>query len=306
MDWLGPALMRHMDGQSLAEYGGCKPEILIPADEDCHFDITLVNSTELIQPEEQIADAALLDRVKNLEPLPDGAGTGWVDRILGWQYSHQVTVDKPAKMSVTVIKRRFESINSGDGERMVENNTIYDQPRFIQTTRKLTAAELGTAMHTVMQHVDLQRDLSVEGLKTQVEALVRKEILLPEHAAQINLTAVAEFFKNPLGQRMLAANYLKREIPFSLMLPAAQFYPEMKGSEEKIFVQGVIDCLFREQDRLVLLDYKTDRKQNSAADLKAKYGIQLDIYAQAVQTIFKEKVKEKYLYVFSTGETVNL
>lgn len=306
LDWLGPALMRHSDGAVIAEYAGREQEEYMLADRESHWDIKIVKSAELSLPEEQMVDSTLLDKIRKLEQLEAGEGTDWVDKKLGWQYPQQITVGKPAKMSVTEIKQRFETMNSSESVRMYEKTHIYDQPRFIQTNHKLTPAEMGTAMHTVMQHLDLARDLSIEGLKTQVEGLVLKEMLLSEHAETIDLKAVADFFHSLLGQRMLAATYLKREVPFSLMLPAERFYPEMRGSEEKVFVQGVIDCLFRDKDGLILLDYKTDRMQNNTAALKEKYGIQLQIYAEAVQTIFKEAVKEKYLYVFSTGETVKI
>ena len=306
MDWLGPALMRHADGGALAKYAGCEPETGLPAEEDFRWDITVFHAAGLQQQEEHKLDMALFEQIKRLAPLEPGEGTEWVDKVLGWQYAQRITVDKPAKMSVTEIKRRFETLNREDGERLYENKSLYDQPRFMQKRSRMTAAELGTAMHTVMQHVDIRGDISLQGLKLQLEGLVEKEILLPEHAAEIDLQAVAAFFQGTLGQRMLAAGYLEREVPFSLMLPAVQFYPEMRGLEEKIFVQGVIDCLFRDRQGLVLLDYKTDHRHNRAEELTEKYAVQLRIYAQAVQAIFREEVTEKYLYVFSTGETVKL
>ena len=79
----------------------------------------------------------------------------------------------------------------------------------------------------------------------------------------------------------------------------------MRGTEEKIFIQGVVDCLFADGDGLVLVDYKTDRVKEGR-ELAGKYATQLRLYAQAVEAILQKPVKETYLYVFSTSEVISM
>ena len=57
---------------------------------------------------------------------------------------------------------------------------------------------------------------------------------------------------------MSSAQKLQREIPFSLAVQAREAYSDWNGSDETIFVQGIIDCLFEDEKGLVLVDYKTD------------------------------------------------
>jgi ATP-dependent helicase/nuclease subunit A len=68
---------------------------------------------------------------------------------------------------------------------------------------------------------------------------------------------------------------------------------------ETILVQGVVDCLVDEGDGLLLLDYKSDRIPADQPGLAAdRYRGQLNLYARAVESILRRKVKEKYIYLF--------
>ena len=160
-------------------------------------------------------------------------------------------------------------------------------------------------IHTVMQHIDLTGGFSPEAIASQADSLELRQILLPGQAATVDCQLIADFFASGLGQRLSKACQVWREMPFSLMLPAEKFYAELTGCGEQIFVQGVIDCLFAEDDGLVLLDYKTDRA-GSTEEFIAKYSVQLSMYAAAVERILGRPVKERYLYTFALGRVIRL
>ena len=65
--------------------------------------------------------------------------------------------------------------------------------------------------------------------------------------------------------------------------------------EQGTLLQGVIDCAFLEGDAWVLVDYKTDRISDESAFI-ARYQLQLDWYARALNRITGKPVKAKYLY----------
>jgi ATP-dependent helicase/nuclease subunit A len=118
---------------------------------------------------------------------------------------------------------------------------------------------------------------------------------------------VAAFFAAPLGRRLLASSRVLREVPFNLALPAAEIYGSKGLAEEKVLIQGVIDCLFEEGGSLVLVDFKTDTVGNTPlCVLKERYRLQLGFYARAVETIWRVKVKERCLYFFDRGLAVFL
>ena len=61
-----------------------------------------------------------------------------------------------------------------------------------------------------------------------------------------------------------------------------------------------IDVYFEEEDGLVLADYKTDRVAQ-AQELRDRYHIQLEIYADALEQITGKQVKQKLIYSFALG-----
>ena len=209
----------------------------------------------------------------------------------------------PAKMSVTEIKRRF--VDDEITVNVMLEQRIYRRPDFEQEKR-LTGAEYGIAMHSVMQHLDLHGDLSRTGIEDQIASMIERKILAPEQAKAINRKNIADFFKRPLGRRLLRAEKIYRELPFNFLVTPTEINSlletsKLPGVDERIFIQGVIDVLFRDDDKLVLLDYKTDRISD-AEIVRRKYQLQLELYAKAVETILHERVAEKYIFMLSTGE----
>lgn len=87
---------------------------------------------------------------------------------------------------------------------------------------------------------------------------------------------------------------------------AAGLADERGGGDfaETVLIQGVIDCLFREEGRLILLDYKTDHippHGDGLTQLSDKYRFQLELYSKALLDILGEPVSEVWLY-FSTAD----
>ena len=72
-------------------------------------------------------------------------------------------------------------------------------------------------------------------------------------------------------------------------------------------MQGIIDCMFSENGRYVILDYKTDRVGPGEEEVLIKrYREQLKNYAEAVSRIIGEPVEERVLYSFSLGKTIEV
>jgi ATP-dependent helicase/nuclease subunit A len=90
-----------------------------------------------------------------------------------------------------------------------------------------------------------------------------------------------------------------REIPFFIEIPTTEIYSQLPDAykEEKILVQGIIDCYFEEEDGIVLLDYKTDFVENEE-EIREKYKVQIYYYSRALEKMTGKAVKRKYLYLF--------
>ena len=80
--------------------------------------------------------------------------------------------------------------------------------------------------------------------------------------------------------------------------------------EEMVLIQGIIDVFWMENDKIILLDYKTDRVKQ-AQELLMRYQTQLQLYADALSRVFSTDTKkmvaeEKLIYSFHLKEVVTL
>ena len=95
--------------------------------------------------------------------------------------------------------------------------------------------------------------------------------------------------------RIQKAKSLQRELAFNRMINAKVYYPQAEDNDT-IFIQGIIDLLVEEDDGLILLDYKTDNCTQIEA--KAKYAMQIELYAQAASEIMRKPIKRKNISIF--------
>lgn len=169
----------------------------------------------------------------------------------------------------------------------------------------MTPAERGTCLHKFMQYADFDR--AADDPAEETGRLVREGFLLEEEAAVVDPAKVRAFFSSDIAARMKKSPRVLREHKFAILLPAGRFEEGLEAplSEEKVLIQGIIDCAFEEDGHMVLLDYKTDRVQNGE-DLAARYRDQLELYRVALEETLGLPVSEVCLYSFTLGETVPL
>jgi ATP-dependent helicase/nuclease subunit A len=233
---------------------------------------------------------------------------------LAWNYPFMKATNQRSKQSVSELKRLYEVRDEAASEELIrrQQKPVYNRPKFMQAN-KLSPAEIGTAMHTVMQHVSFENKPTIASVEVLLDNLVHKEILTEEQKEVINIENVIGLFNTEIGERLLNAQDVQREIPFSMAVPVQELN-ETDESNETILVQGVIDCVFRDDKGIVLLDYKTDgihdRYQGGFEEarpvLEKRYKVQIQLYTRALEQIWKESVKEKYLYFFDGAHILSL
>ncbi|UUZ85496.1 PD-(D/E)XK nuclease family protein [Paenibacillus sp. P26] len=159
----------------------------------------------------------------------------------------------------------------------------------------MNAAERGTVFHSLMQHIPLKGMVTEADVQLTLDRMVEKESLTPAQRELVEPAVITGFFRSDLGRRMLLGSaHVHREVPFSFAVPAKDVYgAEASGlADEAVMLQGVIDCVFEEDEGLVLLDYKTDRLKGRSPQKAAEgYRPQLDLYARAVEEIWKRPVR---------------
>ena len=169
----------------------------------------------------------------------------------------------------------------------------------------MSASKRGTATHKVMQFLDFNN--SILNLNDEIERLVEWQFISEEDAAAVNKKQIEAFLNSNLCQRILKSNMVKREMRFITEKFATQIDETLdkRFSNEQIVIQGAIDCLFEENGKIVVIDFKTDRVTNEK-QLKDAYQEQLEIYADACSKIFAKPVSEKIIYSFHLGKEITL
>ena len=89
-----------------------------------------------------------------------------------------------------------------------------------------------------------------------------------------------------------------------MLFDGNRVYPDVENGE-CLFLQGIIDTVFVEDDQWVLVDYKTDRVK-SGDELIRRYKIQMDLYKEALERLTNMPVKASYIYSFRLHEAILL
>jgi ATP-dependent helicase/nuclease subunit A len=312
LDWIGSALVRHKDCRPLRQIGGLEQEYPGTLLEDASlWQVKLWNKKDVLTGKSEMEQKEQ-DFLRKLEELGNqGICSQYgedVHRRLSWQYPYHICGRLPSKISVTELKRHFNAEFSDEYTVSIFIPPLVKRPMFLEESKGLTAAEKGTIMHFVMQHLDLNKVSTLREIEFQVVEMMLRELLTEQQANAVNLHRIKKFFDSPLGKRMLQSDRVSREIPFNIELKSTELYKDLDENTyggETILLQGIIDCYFEEQGELVLLDYKTDYiPDGNTGIIKEKYRVQIDYYAKALESITGKRVKEKYIYLFGNGEII--
>ncbi len=311
IDWIGPALVRHQDSSDLrisfAENANVPEEI---TSHPSLWKISIISAEEIRKKEIEVGmeEDQFLEMVQKGEHVP--TKSPFAEEIksrLDWEYSFPSAAAHRSKQSVSEMKRQREMADEQSGTDLLNHfkKSIVKRPKFMQE-KQISPAERGSALHMVMQHVDLTKSVSQESLQEQLTRMINNELLTPEQAEVIDKNLIVQFFHSELGIRYFNAKTINREVSFTLSMPARNVYPDWEDEDESVFVQGIIDCVFEDENGLVLVDYKSDRIsdrykggfEQAKTILEDRYKIQINLYTRAIEQIWKRKVTERYLFFF--------
>jgi len=311
MDWIGPVLINHPDGEILRDLLEDRFDPIEMDTDNSSWKISILNPAQLYAAKQEALQQQFSVRSKLQDFIRESISpeNALINKRLDWIYPFRQAEGIPSKLSVTSIKK-IQSSNWPAG--LPDPPVLLPGPDFIVNNKsdasvKLSGAEKGTVMHFVMQHLDLARVSSTAEIELQLQEMMACELLSAEETNAVQIEKIVRFFHSELGQRMLKSPAVYREVPFNLVCRANRILDDMDQADDELLVQGVIDLYFREGDELVLLDYKTDyiSAQNRDA-LVRQYSIQINMYKEALESILQKKVKESYLYFFHTEEMIGI
>lgn len=189
----------------------------------------------------------------------------------------------------------------------VKNDKNYgaeSRPSFMNTG-SLSAAQKGTALHAFAQYCDFEK--ARVSIGAEKDRLVKLGHLTQAQADSISEWKVRRFLESPLLDEMLSAQMLEREYQYMAEIPAGLADPTLPEEyrDEKVILQGAIDCIYELDGELVIVDYKTDRGR-TADELALHYTPQLRLYKYAAEQIFGKEVSRCVLYSFGLSEEIEV
>lgn len=219
------------------------------------------------------------------------------------RYPYAFLSELPSKLTATGLGRGYRADEAAEQTPPPRREVKLRAPLFEQGQRRLTPAEVGTAHHLFMQFCDFDAAAAPGGVERERRRLEEARLLSPQQAAAIAPDRIERFFASDLYRGLMAAHPVRREFKFSVLVPAAQYFPVAEQApEEKVLLQGVIDCLIDTPEGFVILDFKTDRVTESGVSARAEqYRAQMQAYMLAVRKIFARPVCRCVLYFFHSG-----
>ncbi|MBO0474254.1 helicase-exonuclease AddAB subunit AddA [Enterococcus ureasiticus] len=328
MNWVGMSLVRH---QKMAEF---QTEFLTEkiagiTQHSAGFTVSFMTEKAI---QEQFAALQFVDtsfikeeHTGNSDPKAREKGL----RRLNYEYPYQLSTKTTNYQSVSEIKRVFEDPDNKEIAKIEvdEKNTIQPtpmiihrmsegelgKPRFIETIRKPSAVEIGTATHYLLQLLDLNKEPTKDSILQLIEELVQTKIIQENVAKQININQVLSFYRTSLGQ-LLLENPAKviREQPFSMLLKAERLikdYP--KETQDDLLIHGMIDGYVEQDENCILYDYKTDFVQDieNTQEIKKiiqRYRGQLNLYRKALAQATEKQVDQVLLVLLSAGIIIDM
>lgn len=314
-DWVMPAALAPFGAKADADYA--RPGATW---QDAVWQVRIARAVPAGTVEEGAYDGE-----PRLEALRRGDLTGtpvpsWLDEQLSWQYAYPQAVRTAAKFSVSEIKRRYQELHSDELQDEAalsvpaaaviptapgEDDAFAALPPWLAGEEAaVSGAQRGTALHKALQYITPAADQTTATLRREIDAFVRQGLLSREEAKLVYVPVLAAFCQSDIGRRMAESPELHREYPFTVLLAGGDPLPETETGEQ-ILIQGVIDCLFREDDAWILVDYKSDRLETADA-FRSRYAVQLALYKRAVEQITHRPVEETYIYSLHLQQEIRL
>ncbi|HXR49196.1 MAG TPA: UvrD-helicase domain-containing protein [Candidatus Limnocylindrales bacterium] len=248
----------------------------------------------------------------------DAATAKRLRAILSWEYPFDAATRRAAKSSVTALRRQAEELDDEaepmfqTSSRFVEKLPRQRHPR-LRSNPQLSAAATGTAHHTFLQHMSLEKADDPAALKMEAKRLETVGVLTMDECAALDLEAVAAFWKSEPGRKIRTRkpDCLKRELPFTAKFSPAEVDAIIGAKtppgleDEFVVVQGVADLVALLPGEIWLVDFKTDEiKPEELAERRRLYEPQLKLYAKALSRIYSRPVTNCWLHFLTARKTI--
>ncbi len=319
MDWIGMTLIRHPLLHQ--QFPSIQVDTLRGlSSTPAQFKLTFYEDSDLVNTN-STADKKTSETKAKDKPNPTLLKQV-VDR-LDFTYDEIDATKTTSYQSVSEVKRLFEDPDNQELPTLELMNRkkekAYRQvtgelakPKFLTQEVSVSAAEVGSAVHLVMQLIPLNTRPSKESIENLIQELVSNQVLSQAVTKKIDISMILRFFDSELGQILLKEHeYVTREQPFSMLLPAKDLYDGYQTKEvDTVLIHGIIDGYIHHGKDVILYDFKTDHVSNenkkaSIETIKKRYQGQIRLYQLALEEVLGKSVTKTMLVLLKTGDTIS-
>ncbi len=228
----------------------------------------------------------------------------YIQKSLEFTYPFYLATQTPSKQTATQIKGRDKDREvSEQAQSQVRLIPSFRKPSFVTSSK--TGTVYGNAVHTVMRYIRYQNCGSLSEIESEILRLISENCITEEEGNMINAQQIANFFHTDIGKQVCTHNNVIREFKFSILDDADKYYDGVQN--EKILLQGVVDCALVFDDYITVLDFKTDRVDEETIDgVSDVYRNQILAYADALSRIYGKPVNSALLYFFHCDRFVKV
>ena len=220
---------------------------------------------------------------------------------LHFLYKNQKATQIPSKLTATQLKGRALDLEIADGA----NATTAISFRKPGTGTMGRGKEYGSAMHSVLQYIEYAACSSIADIQAEIRRLVKEQFISEQQAELVDCEKLFAFFDSQFGRKIRNSRHVLREFKFSVLEDANKYYENVPN--EKILLQGIVDCALIEDDGIVVVDFKTDYVTDKTVEsIALGYRPQVKAYADALSRIFCKPMKQAMLYFFSTDTFIDV
>lgn len=243
----------------------------------------------------------------------------WLE-VLQWKYPFLKATEEPAKTTVSVLRRRAieardDAAVPWEALRRSRSVSVSERETARQSPSGVSASERGTSHHVYLQWLDWTKTQSPLDLRNEAERMRTLGILEAKEIESLDFQALLEFWQSSVGQQLRTSIHsAQRELPFTSRLTGKELMQlglleSLVGwdPEDFVVVQGQIDLAIVKKDEVWLLDFKTDRLGDRSLSERAEaYRVQMQVYALALENIYRRPVTRRWLHFLSARTTVEV
>ena len=214
-----------------------------------------------------------------------------INERISFKYPYSDIVELNSKYSASGLS---ENVN-------LKDYYCIKRPSFLNVGG-FSSSEKGTFMHRFMEKCDFEK--ARINTEDEISRLVLNGVFTEKEAECIDREKIRAFFNGEIFSLINSADKVMRESRFIYEMPASEIDKNIQ-SDEHVTVQGVADCVLIKDEKIIVIDYKTDRI-NDEAEFIAKYYTQLRLYAMAMNNTYGYPVTDCFIYSFNLNRLISL